>query len=172
MLSRILQKNLGLLVDFQPIFLFSFVVLSWTVIKDREIEECTPGRGFTPAGVVGVGDGLEVLFEALATFFDEDGVIEGGAEEVFFGEGEERRVAEDLEELVLEDGEVGVALFESEGAEGKADGDVVARVWLRGRGLRGAVREFHVSFKGKGQRREGKIRLRCVERLFAFQGFE
>lgn len=54
---------------------------------------------------------------------------------MFFWEGEGRGCADDVDELVLEDGEVGVAFFEGEGAEGQADGDVVARVRLGGRGL-------------------------------------
>jgi len=33
---------------------------------------------------------------------------------VFFGEGNRGRVADDVDELVLEDGEVGVAFFEGE----------------------------------------------------------
>jgi hypothetical protein len=40
---------------------------------------------------------------------------------VFFGEGEGRRCADDVDELVLEDGEVRVAFFKGEGAEGQAD---------------------------------------------------
>jgi hypothetical protein len=54
---------------------------------------------------------------------------------VFLGEGEGRGCADDVDELVLEDSEVGVAFFRGEGAEGEADSDVVARVRLGGRGL-------------------------------------
>jgi len=51
---------------------------------------------------------------------------------VLFGEGEGGREAGDLDELVLEDAEVGVAFFKGEAADGQPDRDVVTCMRLGG----------------------------------------
>jgi len=51
---------------------------------------------------------------------------------VLFGEGDGGREADDLDELFLQNAEVGVAFFKGEAADGEADRDVVTCMWLGG----------------------------------------